>query len=536
MTDDDDALRGIDLDAWSPPPPPPADALAGAVLARMREPAREPAGRAPRRRWPIAAAALVLALAAAGVLVIARWGTAREPARGNGEVFATRASHLELGPSSAELDPGAEVRWQRDRRRIAAAQPRGAVLWRVAEEDTLVIDAGAAVASVEASGASLRVEVQMNLSDARAAGAGAVAAAAVALITVTVYDGDVKVTSEGQTVRAEPGAAVEIRPQHGDRDALTVGAAPPSLDQMRQEVRTLRQRLDAAEQALAAVRTQPTPRPPPPPPPDTLDRRAIERGLLEVAPAVEACDDGSYRGAITARLTVAPDGGVTDVRLQPAGNAAAACLELALRAARFDATARGAVIDRVFRFDAAPPARCDAAALEREARAHEAAGRHAAALAKYERLISCDPTPELRLSATLAACAARNAPAAMTHYERLQRAAKAQAVTACARHGIAEQDLACNHDALSDQGRDAYAAGQLARALDLFEKAYSCKPDPQYATKAFLAACNLGSVAKAGKQWRRMTPATRQQAMGVCVRNGITDDMLNQAAGAGSPP
>jgi hypothetical protein len=373
---DDSALAGIDLGAWAPPPPPEADALADAVVARMREPAasaaREPAehGAAAggsRRRWPIAAAAaaVVVAVAAAGVLVLSRQ-VAPPPPAGSGEVLAARASHLEIGASSAELDPGAEARWRREGRRIAAAQPRGAALWRVAAEDTLVIDAGAAVASVEASGASLRVEVQMNLSDARVIGASAATAAAVALVTVIVYQGHVNVTSAGQTVRVEPGSTVEVRPREAAREAPTVGAAAPSLEQMKQELRALEQRIAevekerAAEEEKAAVsapQTPPGPRPAPPAP-------------------------------------------------------------------------------------------------------------------------------------------------------------------------------GCDADGLAEKGRDQYAAGQLAAALQSFEQAYACKADPTIAQKAFVVACNIPSVSKARLYWKWLSPVSRQRAVAICVRNGITEDMLDESTPA----
>lgn len=366
MDDDtaDDALRGIDLGAWAPPPPPPPGPLADAVVARLREPApvsaHEPAGRGARRRWPIATAAVVAV--AAGVLAIAWWGTERPPAAGHGEVFAARAAHLELGPSSAELDPGAEVRWRRGGRRIEAAQPRGSVLWRAGTGDTIVIDAGAAVASVEASGASLRVEVQMNMSDAKVIGASAVTAVAVALVTVIVYQGHVKVTSAGQTVTVEPGSLVEVRPREAARDALAVGAATPSVDQMRREVRVLQQRILEAEQARAA---------------------------REAAP-----EDAPAR---------------TPARRAP------------------------------------PPPRSS-----------------------------------------------------------------------------------CDADALAERGMDMNAAGQLAAALDAFEQAYACKPEAQYTEKAFIVACNLESVPKARSFWKRLTPMMRQRALMICVRNGISEEMLDE--------
>lgn len=311
--DEDAALQGLDLDAWAPPAPPPAGALADAVVARMRmahpgQAARELGERAPRRRALIRAlaGAAVVAVAAAGVIAIGRWGATRAPEAGRGEVFAARASHVELGgASSAELDPGAEVRWQRERRRISAAQPRGAALWRVDGDDTVVIDAGAAVASVEASGASLRVEVQMNRTDARVIGASAVTAVAVALVTVVVYQGHAKVTSAGQTVTVESGGAVEIRPQQPARHELTVGAAAPDVEQLKQELRELREQLAAAEQALAEKHldeTPPTPTPRRPPPPKGCNADELsDRGRESYAAGQLADALGFFEEAIACR-------------------------------------------------------------------------------------------------------------------------------------------------------------------------------------------------------------------------------------------
>jgi hypothetical protein len=522
MTDDDDALSGIDLDAWAPPPPPAAGPLADAVLARMRaplpSPVDEPIRRASRRRWAIAAGAVAAAAAAAGVLAIARWGTDRAPPDGHGEVFAARAAHLGLGPSSAELDAGAEVRWRREGGRLSASQPRGGVLWRAGGDDTLVIDAGAAVASVEARRASLRVEVQMNMSDARVIGASAATAAVVALITVVVYEGHVKVSSSGQTVVVEPGSTVEVRPPEVGRDALTVGAHTPQTPPPPQQP------------------PQP-PNPFPPVPADTLDRAAIAKGLQRVNPAVDACDDGSYRGTISATLQVAPDGTVADVRLQPSGTAVHACVELALGAARFDATKHGGTVTQAFQFDADPPAprpaSCDADQLDQQGRDRFAAGQYAAALALFERSLACEPDRRVVVRAVLAACNSGNPGRAARYYARLPAGDKRSVALACAREGIAEADLAggCDDDALAEKGREMHAIGNNAAAEAQFDRAYACRAEPSYAEKAFVVACNIPNVTKARKHWRRLPPAMRTRALAVCVRNGIMEDQLDQAAG-----
>jgi len=231
MTDEADPLAGIELDAWQPPPVP--DGLADAVVRRMREPlavAAHELGERRRRRWPLwLGAAAVSAAAAASVAILAPWSTPLPASPGDqGELVAERASHIDLEPTSAELDAGTLVRWQRDRHRVAVAQPRGAATWRIAGDDTVVIDAGAMGASVEASGASLRVEVHMlSLSDARVVAASAVTAAAVALVTVIVYQGHVRITSAGQTINVAAGGAAQIKPGEPAREVRDVAAASP---------------------------------------------------------------------------------------------------------------------------------------------------------------------------------------------------------------------------------------------------------------------------------------------------------------------
>jgi pSer/pThr/pTyr-binding forkhead associated (FHA) protein len=86
---------------------------------------------------------------------------------------------------------------------------------------------------------------------------------------------------------------------------------------------------------------------------------------------------------------------------------------------------------------------------------------------------------------------------------------------------------ACDAEPLAEKGREHHAAGQLAAALDAFEKAWACKQDPAYAEKAFIVACNMPNAAKARQLWRRLPAAMKQRVLGVCVRNGITEDTLN---------
>jgi hypothetical protein len=223
----DDELNDLDLSPWQPPEP--SVGLADAVLARMREPvaaaAFEPELRGARGLWIGAVAAMV---GVALVLVIVLRGTERAaPAAGG--VLADRARSLDLGTTTAELDPGAVVTWHRRRDGLAISQLRGVAGWHVGDGESSWIDTGVMGTLVEASGASLRVEVHMNATDARVIGASAVTAAAVAFVTVVVYEGHVKATSGGQTVEVQPGATVELHGGEAPRAPDLVGHADANV-------------------------------------------------------------------------------------------------------------------------------------------------------------------------------------------------------------------------------------------------------------------------------------------------------------------
>jgi len=85
----------------------------------------------------------------------------------------------------------------------------------------------------------------------------------------------------------------------------------------------------------------------------------------------------------------------------------------------------------------------------------------------------------------------------------------------------------CDHDALQEKGKEQYAQGLLAAALVSYEAAWNCKQDPLYAEKSFIVACNIPNVGKAKLFWKRMNSAMKQRALMICVRNQITEEMLN---------
>jgi len=105
-------------------------------------------------------------------------------------------------------------------------------------------------------------------------------------------------------------------------------------------------------------------------------------------------------------------------------------------------------------------------------------------------------------------------------------AAEATRQVAC-KPAAAAPPSACNHEELARQGAEQYSASQLAAALASYDAAWQCKQELDYAVKSFVIACNLQSQAKAKQYWRRLTPEKKQRAMTICIRNGITEDMLN---------
>ena len=94
----------------------------------------------------------------------------------------------------------------------------------------------------------------------------------------------------------------------------------------------------------------------------------------------------------------------------------------------------------------------------------------------------------------------------------------------------------CDADALLERGREYFANGQYAAAITALEASYACRPNPLTVEKAFIAACNLPSLAKAARNWRLMPEPQRQRAVPVCVRNGITEDDLDRAASPRQAP
>ncbi len=455
MRDDDD-LSDYDLSAWEVPPP--SKGLADAVIARATQPgavaATENPGERPVRRWWIG----VVGVSVAAALAFAVWGIQRAPKNGAGDVIATNAQLVELGDSSVQLDPGTELHWKRDEHRVTIAQPRGAASFTIHGDDTFAIDAGAMVASVEASGASLRVEVTMNVSDARVIGASALTAAVVAMVTVVVYEGRVKVASGGQLVVVEPGSRLEVKNPALEPLPVAVGGSPDVIAAKEAEIAALKRRIDE----LQHDRTAPPPGPPDPPSCDEV-----------------SCVLNNYAGSCCQRFKKTP-------RTQPPAIAA-----------------------------------CDAAASVKTGDDQFGKGLFAAALTSYEAAQLCKADMATLRKVGMAACRSNNGTKARAVIGRLPPDASLAVAKVCIQEGIDAKSVACDAEALRAKGQDHLQTGQDALALENFEDALACKPDQSLERLALMAACRAKRAESAQRHYARLPPDTTTGIVQICVRNGI---------------
>ena len=422
MNDDDDGV-GFDLSAWEAPPPP--GGIADAVIAQMRapdaKPAVEPAPTRKRRGWMIAAPLAAASVIGAVAISLATGGN--EDVSGSGAVATAKPSHLELGGTAVDLDANTDVWWVRDGKRMTAMQPRGTATWKVAAGDELVIDAGATVASVKASGASLRVEVEMNMSDARLIGTSAVTAAAVALVTVIVYEGHVNVTSGGKTVEVAAGSTVEIAPDKPPVEPRSAADQIAGLEKrLRSEIDFLKLENELLKKQVAGAA------------PKVGDLKAFQAVMATLEPAMRRCANGTtinehFELEIELKSGVATVG--WDVEALP--QKFASCVDGVIKKAKFSdlegafaytlAIENKVVVTRSnddrkdspflpvkppSTVDSTPP-KCDDKRLidDTETKADDAysQGSYALALVRYEQVLRCRRSALTK--AYLAACRAR---------------------------------------------------------------------------------------------------------------------------------
>jgi hypothetical protein len=189
MTDDDDALRDLDLHAWAAPSAPKG--LADTVIARTVGADEAIAVTMHNRRRSRA----IVAAACAGTVAagIAAWlGVRAMRVTHDDIIVAMEPRRLEVGGATVDVEAGTTIRAYRAGDELHVVQS-GAATWHVPADEHLVIDAGSS-ASIDATGASLRVETKMNTQNALVLSGVALAAAAVALVGATVYEGHAKVS------------------------------------------------------------------------------------------------------------------------------------------------------------------------------------------------------------------------------------------------------------------------------------------------------------------------------------------------------
>jgi tetratricopeptide (TPR) repeat protein len=511
------------------------------------------------RRWWLIGGLAVAATAAVIAIVIG--GHTREDA--SGSVLADRARHLDLDDVTAELDPGADIRWQRDRDGVHVEQRRGAATWRVAADEHLVIAAGATVASVEASGASLRVEVQMNQSDAKVIGTSAVTAAAVALVTVVVYDGHVKVGKDGgEPVAVAAGTTTEVKPARepdrvADADCLPARDARRWADLMAcarglhdatrgKELVELAAGEQAAELKLIALR-------------DAVAAHRIADAkrlageipdssvyLVEAQRMVAgACDGNAFRTQGAQAFTA---GHFTDALAAFEGAWTCTHDPQVVRFAYLAACRAGDTAKTRFFLGIAPASQtssmlalcrvdakhdCDPDPHRQAGDAEYAAGKYTVALGEYEKALACKSDPSIVAKAAAVACRAQDAAKARLYADQLAAGSRRTIAEICTEAGVDLERLrtvdpaiemlspTCDANALRQDGQDAFTSGTYAVALVKFEAAYKCKPDPSLVRLIYMAACRSHAFGKA-KQYFTMTPQPHQESLAkICLSEGF---------------
>lgn len=550
--DDDNVLKSYDLEAWEVPAV--AEDLADGVIARLAGTevgAAVPVEPTVPRRRALMIGGIAAAVIAGTVGVYALIHGAHRQGPTSGTVVADRAQPLSIEGVKADLDRGADVRWVRDGRKIRVEQHAGTASWRVDKDRTLVIDAGAMGASVEATGASLRVEVQMNAMDAKIIGASAVTAAAVAMVTVVVYEGHVKVSSPGQnTVIVEPGSTWQSAPPvpdpvvagSVDEDAIEIhrerwnpftgeyeetgSASDVTVDKSCDEVSCVLSNYDSA----CCAKFRKTNR--------SLDRVAITDTIATVKPKIHACGEKfPAKGIVKIAVKVRLNGTVSQASVkQTPDSRLGDCVAQVLRDARFPETDDGGSFTYPFVFDAdggrlgspvqPPPGDCDADALKQKGMDQFNLGQHAAALVQFEAALRCKPSSELFRLAVMAACNSKNSAKAKYYFPKLSSIDQQRLQIICIRNAVEYQDdsaakPACDADELKQKGMDSIQLGQHAAGLAQFEASLRCKPDDYVVQLAFMASCNARSSAKAKLYYKEMESTAQERLKIMCERNHV---------------
>ena len=475
MTDDENSLAGLDLEAWSPAPLPTG--FADRVIARVHstDQAVEAHRKTSTRRWLLRAGVAAVVASAAIALIFATDRPATE-----GTVVADRAKYVELDRSSIQLDAGASITWKREGDAIHVTQRAGAATYRATQP--LVVDVDGV--AIDATNSTLRVEAKMNLQDAKVIGTTAVIAATVALVTVAVYEGHAKLTSGGQTVVVNPGNVVAVQPN--TPAPVVVGKPTFHVPTNRPaEVNLKDPRPVTIHDPIGHVSVNfvPTKCSAATLSIDTTEHDAGGNPVLDagVYNYEMRCDNDNSK-LTTGVVTVVKDAGAEIGTLRLPFDTTLYNIEGTYVAPATDVTYGDVRINRVDR---------------------NGAGKFAA----HVMLVDADVAAVEFLVPHLG-----------THV-LVARGREPEDVKTVAK--------SCNAAELLDLGVQSESRGEHSSALDKFEKSYACKADGHTVQLAFMSACNAASVSHARKWWRMLSPDAQFRLKQICLRTRITEDTLN---------
>lgn len=518
MSNEEDRLADFDLSAWEVPPP--AADLADAVIDRMAGTAVNVAGAVepasqPRRAWlvgGVVAAALVLAAAGVWSLV----GGTRPAVLATGSVVAERARTLSLDIVRASLDPGADVRWHREGAALHVEQRAGTVAWQVEKNETLVITAGAGLATVEATGANLRVEVQMNAMDVRVIGASAVTAAAVAMVTVVVYEGHVNVgRGDRPAVLVAAGSTYQVKAEEapvvgGTTEATVATCDAEALKDQGMEHINLGQHAEALEQLELSLACKDDP-------------YVVQLALME------ACASGNLPKAklYYNQLTPAQQQKLAQIcigskvaYLEEQDDAADEnCDEVSCVLTDYE----GACCTK-YRDPAPKPTALDRAAISKGIGTIEVEVDRCRLVATRGGKVVA--RVRVRPAGDVAKVEAAGDDAALAD---CVEAAVAKATFVPTTDGgvfsypfvFPEPETTCDADQLKEQAMGLINTGQHSAALAKLEASLACKRDPYVVQLAFMEACSSNNSARAKHYYKQLPPAQQKKFAMICDRQNV---------------
>jgi hypothetical protein len=521
MSDDDD-LRDLDLRAWDAPPAPKG--LADTVIARVlgADEAIAVTIRGRRRSRAIAVAACAGTVAAG----IAVWLGARSMhVTADDFVVAMQPERLDIGGATVDVEAGTMIRAHRAGDELHVVQS-GAATWHVPANEHLVIDAGSS-ASIDASGASLRVETKMTTKNALVMSGAALSAAAVALVGATVYEGQAKM-SDGPhvTVLAGDSDAARVHKNvvslelalgnvqwmaSGQRPDVTITAGESSVIHVRGSVGV---ELQAPCDLMAHLTHVSA---------DGERSTSSVAGPVRLKPGKYEYDAFCYTGpSMTWHGTIDVVGSQEGDRLITA-NKSADIFGTDDVTTNIDGTVvAGTVLsmngdpvavdsDGSFSIDLEDTT--DHSIVLRAQ--HPTRGNH---FYVFQSALDGPATVKKPVSKKVVVIspklACQEVPCAVDNYQG----------ACCAKYG---QPKKCDGKASMEAGIDATDQGDNKTALRHFAEAFGCKAEPRVRALAYMAACNSSNVDAARYFWRQMNIDEQNRYLVMCVRAGITRAQLD---------